>query len=143
MCKYVLNHTTSAHVICASMYPITLLVLTLYVQDELNNSFLLATSFIDSPDTLKLRLVEGSTPREGRVEIYFGDSWGSICDDNWDLTDASIVCRQLGLGFAVEAVVKDGNAPPRFGEGKNSRHPLGVVFQMVIHSRRQWTNLDG
>lgn len=72
---------------------------------------------LDSSEALMLRLAGGSTPREGRVEIFFGDSWGSVCDDSWDLTDASIVCQQLGYGFAVEAVVMEEGAPPRFGEG--------------------------
>ena len=51
---------------------------------------------------------------EGRLEIFFGDSWGSVCDDDWDLQDANVVCQQLGFGQAAEAVVQQ---PERFGEG--------------------------
>lgn len=72
----------------------------------------------DGEKALELRLVGGSTEREGRVEIFFGDSWGTICDDSWDLADASVVCRQLGLGYAVEAVVKEQAVPSRFGGGE-------------------------
>ena len=43
-----------------------------------------------------VRLVGGSSYLEGLVEVCFHDTWGNVCDDEWDQADANVACRQLG-----------------------------------------------
>ncbi|XP_064405891.1 uncharacterized protein LOC135350948 isoform X5 [Halichondria panicea] len=47
-----------------------------------------------------VRLVDGSNQYEGRVEVCINDQWGTVCDDSWGTTDATLVCKQLGYAYA-------------------------------------------
>ncbi|XP_032060946.1 antigen WC1.1-like [Aythya fuligula] len=60
----------------------------------------------------RFRLVNGSTACEGRVEVDVLGMWGTLCASRWDLSDAHVLCRHLGCGFA-ESIPGGGH----FGRG--------------------------
>ena len=42
-----------------------------------------------------IRLVGGGNEREGRVEVFYGGQWGTVCGDRWMDRASEVVCRQL------------------------------------------------
>ncbi|CAJ0925645.1 unnamed protein product [Ranitomeya imitator] len=63
-----------------------------------------------------VRLV-GPDVCEGRVEIFYGNAWGTVCAGMWDLLDGDVVCKQLNCGTAIEISTngKYGQGPPYSG----------------------------
>lgn len=55
----------------------------------------------------------GAGPHEGRVEVFHWNQWGTVCDIDWSIIDALVVCRQLGYTTAVDAPVKAAFGPGR------------------------------
>ncbi|ERE75834.1 scavenger receptor cysteine-rich domain-containing group B protein [Cricetulus griseus] len=79
----------------------------------------------------ELRLVGGPSRCRGRLEVMHSGSWGSVCDDDWDVVDANVVCRQLGCGLALPVP-----QPLAFGQGR------GPIFLDNVECRGQEASLS-
>ena len=51
---------------------------------------------IDVDANVKVRLSNGSSEANGRLEVFFINTWGTVCDDYFDIYAAQVVCKMLG-----------------------------------------------
>lgn len=76
----------------------------------------------------EIRLAGGNLSA-GRVEVYLNGQWGTVCDDDWDIDDANVVCRNIGFKGALSAPKS-----AAFGEGKGPIHLDSVKCAGDEHS---------
>ena len=73
----------------------------------------------------EVRLVDGSTTNQGRVEVCVGQTWGTVCDDGFYSNDARVVCHQLGYNV-------DQTGTCKFND--NCMHHVSFNFELQTHT---------
>lgn len=46
----------------------------------------------------EVRLVDGPSRNEGRLEIFHDDQWGNVCNDDISLEEVAVFCRMMEFG---------------------------------------------
>ncbi|KAJ8034631.1 Neurotrypsin [Holothuria leucospilota] len=84
---------------------------------------------IDAENSVQdVRLAEGYSTSSGRIEVMIDGRWGGVCTDKWNLTDARVVCRQLGYQTTIAISV--------------SYDEYGSVWVNDVHCRGNETSLS-
>ncbi|XP_023120100.2 galectin-3-binding protein B [Amphiprion ocellaris] len=94
------------------------------------------------PQEGDVRLFGSQNISEGRVEVYHDGKWGTVCDDNWDMTEAQVVCRQLNFPGAKSVIIgRDyGQAPgPIWLDDINCK---GTEKQLATCVFKNWGETD-
>lgn len=81
-----------------------------------------------APDTprIQLRLVGLKRKHnEGRVEVYYNGTWGTVCDDDFSIHAAQVVCKELGYQEAVSWVPSS-----KYGKGEGNTLHLTFVYKV-------------
>ncbi len=64
------------------------------------------TCFIAVGNGTSIRLRDGANQNEGRLEIFYNNTWGTVCDDGFTSYEAAVACKQLGYGSVETEILR-------------------------------------
>ena len=64
-----------------------------------------------NPSTVFVTFAGRVTAYSGRVQVFYNNQWGTVCDDDWNDLDAAVICGMLGyvryvLGTADRLILR-------------------------------------
>lgn len=51
-----------------------------------------------------VKLVDGTSPCDGRLQVLYNGHWGAVCNTGWGLEDAMVLCQELDCGEAEQTM---------------------------------------
>ena len=58
---------------------------------------------MSSCTTGDVRLQDGPNVREGRVEVCINNAWGTVCNNQFGVEDATVTCKQMN--FSINGMI--------------------------------------
>uniref|UniRef100_T1J2Z9 Serine protease 12 n=1 Tax=Strigamia maritima TaxID=126957 RepID=T1J2Z9_STRMM len=92
-----------------------------------------------------VRIVNGSNPSEGRVEIHINGTWGVICDDYWDFRDANVLCKEAGFSHifnVTSSFLYDSRGAIRALSNAHFGNGNGIYFMDDVRCRGNETSMS-
>ncbi|CAC5422959.1 Neurotrypsin,Scavenger receptor cysteine-rich type 1 protein M130,Mucin-like protein,Hemicentin-1,Thrombospondin-2,Semaphorin-5A [Mytilus coruscus] len=89
-----------------------------------------------------LRLVGGNTSRDGRLEVYYNNQWGTVCDDQFDVVDARVACRQLRYSTNDVEIYTAGGASSNAKIWMDDLRCTAGNMRLEDCRRNSWTSND-
>ncbi|XP_017479803.1 PREDICTED: uncharacterized protein LOC108369239 isoform X8 [Rhagoletis zephyria] len=59
---------------------------------------------------VEYRLQGGRSPSEGRLEVRYRGEWGTVCDDDFGLKEAQVICNSMGF-YGLPTIAKNVYGP--------------------------------
>lgn len=76
-----------------------------------------------SDSVIQLRLAgEKKKHYEGRVEVFYNGEWGTVCDDDFSISAAQVVCRELGFTGAESWLPS-----AKYGKGEGKKNNIKLM----------------
>ncbi|XP_073254941.1 neurotrypsin-like [Porites lutea] len=90
---------------------------------------------------ISARLVGGKSPREGLVQVYYNNTWGWVCADQWDKHDADVACRMMDFDGSVLSYFLHNVDAKSVNQANAVCQHLG--YEAVLVTTTEYSNFEG
>ena len=89
--------------------------------------------------TIAVRIVGApASSQEGVVQVFYNNTWGWVCDEQWDKQNADVVCRELGLTNSSATQIVAANNQEHGTIWTNNVHCVGNESSLFSCPHDEW-----